>query len=428
VLPRFAGRPLAAPRFVKPILYLQCAGIAATVAGLMLADHAVRWLWIAGSLALIGSSAMFVAVTYGTVARIAPAQRFERWILAGAAWQLAVAAGSLIAAWRDDAAIVQAFWPGALWGFAGSWIFGVGRRIFPVFMGWRARGGWVEGAAFMTYQIAVAASVAAAWPMDGGPSVPLAAAGASGLLLAIPIFSWRLGVDVRRRPDRAGTHGHESFVRAAWGWLFVALAVGPLWTVVASARGAGVPPLVTDFARHALAFGFVTQIMMGLPMRMLPIFTGNALWSPAAGRAAFYLLNGSVALRALEVMVVAGVAPAAWPFIALAGPPAVAAVLLFSLNVVLTIYGRPAVEGPVSQPGALQDRRVSDVLRIPGALDVLVNAGFTPLANPLARAAMAGTVTLRQACGLAGVPLEAVMARLEALQPQQSAGAASGSR
>jgi hypothetical protein len=47
---------------------------------------------------------------------------------------------------------------------------------------------------------------------------------------------------------------------------------------------------------------------------------------------------------------------------------------------------------------------------------VLVEAGFTPLKNPMMRAAMAGSVTLRQACGLKGIALEPLAARIEALQ------------
>jgi hypothetical protein len=192
--------------------------------------------------------------------------------------------------------------------------------------------------------------------------------------------------------------------------------MGPLWTLVATLRGSAVPPLVTDFARHALAFGFVTQIMMGVATRILPVFTGNALWSPRARTAAFHLLNVSVALRALEAVVAMGFLPAAWPLIAIAGPPAVAAVALFALNVVFTIFGRPATAGVAAVPAVMADRYVGDILKIPGAFDLLIEAGFTPLKNPVLRAAMAGSVTLRQACSLKDVPLDPLVSRLEALQ------------
>lgn len=47
--------------------------------------------------------------------------------------------------------------------------------------------------------------------------------------------------------------------------------------------------------------------------------------------------------------------------------------------------------------------RVSEVIdRIPGSLPVLIDAGFGPLAVPALRAALAPTVTLRQALRIRG--------------------------
>ncbi len=55
---------------------------------------------------------------------------------------------------------------------------------------------------------------------------------------------------------------------------------------------------------------------------------------------------------------------------------------------------------------------MADVLTIPGALDLLVARGFRPLSNPTTRAAMAGTVTLRQACRIHGVDVAPLLAEL----------------
>jgi hypothetical protein len=339
-------------------------------------------------------------------------------VIAGAARQLAAAVGSLAAAWRHDAAIVQVLWPAALWGFAGSWIFGVGRRIFPGFLGWRPRAPRAEVTAFLVYQAAVVLSVAAEWPFAVGASAGFAAAGAAGLLLAVPLCSWCLGVGTRRHAAHDVEGGYQRYITAAWAWLGVALLAGPLWGLVAALSGGAAPRFVADFARHALAFGFITQIMMGVATRILPVFTGNALWSPRARTAAFYLLNASLVLRSLEAVVAVGFLPAAWPLIALAGPPAAAAVTLFALNVVFTIFGRPATASSfaaAAAPAAMADRRVGNIFRTSGALDVLIDAGSTPLKNPVMRAAMAGSVTLRHACSLKAVPVDPLVARLEKL-------------
>jgi uncharacterized protein involved in response to NO len=414
VLPRFAGRPLAAAALARTMLVLQLGGLFTIVAAFLVGSEVIRGLWALGSMALIAAASMFGVIVARTVGGLRTPEPFARWIIAGAAWQVVAAVGSLVAA-LQDAEVLQALWPAALWGFAGSWIFGIGRRIFPGFLAWRPRGPRAEPIAFLTYQAAVAFSVAAAWPWPSEPPMPVVVVGAAGLLLSVPLFSWCLGVRMRPQGRHDVERGYQRFVAAGWFWLVAALLVGPFWTLLAAFRGDVVPALVTDFGRHALAFGFVTQIMMGVATRILPVFTGNTLWSPRARTASFYLLNGSVALRGLEAVVAVGVLPAAWPLIAVAGPPAVVAVALFGLNVTLTIYGRPAAAQARGTIG-LPDRRISEILEISGALDVLVEAGFTPLKNPMMRAAMAGSVTLRQACGLKGIALEPLAARIEALQ------------
>jgi uncharacterized protein involved in response to NO len=416
VLPRFAGRPLAAASLTKPILATQFAGVLTVAAAFMWHDEPIGWLWAIGSFALVVASAMFLAVVSRTVAGLRGPERFGRWVIAGAAWQAIAACGSLAAAWRGDAAILQALWSAALWGSAASWIFGIGRRIFPGFLKWQPRAAGAETPAFVIYQVGAALSAAAAWPMNAAAPSTLVVAGALGVSIGAGMFSWCLGVRGLRPPRHDAEGGYQRYIPAAWVWLFVAVMLGPCWTLAAAATGSVVPLLVTDFARHALAFGFVTQVMMGVATRILPVFTGNALWSPRARTAAFYLLNVSLVLRALEVVVSAGFVPAAWPLIAAAGPPAVAAVVLFACNVVFTISGRPATAAAATAPLAIADRRVADLLGIPGALDLLVAAGFTPLRSPAMRATLAGAVTLRAACGMRNVPVGPLAARLEELE------------
>jgi uncharacterized protein involved in response to NO len=414
VLPRFAGQPLGASRLTRPMLGLQLAGVVTIAGAFIIGEDVIRWAWVAGSMALIAAGCMFVIVVARTISELRTPERFGRWIIAGAIWQTVAACGSLVAAYYG-VEFLQPLWSVALWGFAGSWIFGIGRRIFPGFLGWQPRAIAAETTAFRTYQAGVLFSAAGAWPTAGSLADSMATAGALGLLVAVPLFSWCLGVGTRPKTRHDAEEGYQRFVVAGWTWLVVALATGPLWLLISALRGDGVPPLVTDFARHALAFGFVTQIMMGVATRVLPVFTGNALWSRRAQTATFYLLNASVALRALEAVVAVGFIPAAWPFIAIAGPPALAAVVLFALNVVFTIYGRPAAAAHTPASAAIADRRVSEILETRGALEVLVEAGFTPLKNPAMRQVFAGAVTLRQACALKGVPLEPLVVRLEAL-------------
>ncbi len=63
-----------------------------------------------------------------------------------------------------------------------------------------------------------------------------------------------------------------------------------------------------------------------------------------------------------------------------------------------------------------EDSIVGEVLeKVPGSLDVLVDYGFTPLKNPIARRLMAGTMTIGQACKMKSVDKAALLADLNML-------------
>jgi NnrS protein len=142
-------------------------------------------------------------------------------------------------------------------------------------------------------------------------------------------------------------NGWQKYVLAAWLWLFVSLALGPGATMVTLLTGGNESLLLLDAARHALAFGFATQMVLGVASRVVPNFTGKPLWSPNAREAAFYFLNGSMAIRAIEVPIALGHWPGAWPFLAWAGPLGVLAMAFFATNVMMTVRQRSS---PLLQP------------------------------------------------------------------------------
>jgi hypothetical protein len=63
------------------------------------------------------------------------AEPFRRWLAAGAWWLVVSAALALATAATGNVAWHRLLWSPALSGFASSWIFGVGRRILPIFLG-----------------------------------------------------------------------------------------------------------------------------------------------------------------------------------------------------------------------------------------------------------------------------------------------------
>ncbi len=341
VLPRFVGGALQKPRLVRWSFWLQLAGVVAIACAFFHGGPLTQPLWIAGSSSLLAAAVLFCTVVLRTLASGVPGvEPFRRWVAAGAGWLVVSSALALTAALADDVTWHRVLWTAALFGFASSWILGVGRRILPIFLGCRPRWGRVEPAVFVCYQLGVAAWVVGAWP---NPDLNVVRGlGAALLIPSVVAHTGCIGLFARIGPVlgcavRNPQDGWQRYVFAAWCWLFVSLALGPGWTFVRLFTGGDERLLLIDFARHAMAFGFATQMVLGVASRVVPNFTGKALWSPKARDAAFYLLNASMAFRALEVPIGLGVWVEAWAYIAWAGPLAVLAMVLFTMNIVMTV-------------------------------------------------------------------------------------------
>ncbi len=413
VVPRFTGTSLRAPGLVTPSFWLQLGGVVSIVCGFWLVPPA-RAFWLGGSLALVGAAALFAAsIGLTLAASTSGPEHFKRWIGAGLVWALVTALLVVVAAITNDPIWHAALWPIALYGLAANWIFGIGHRIFPIFLGLRSRSPVFGLPTFVAYQVGVALWSAGALRTLSWLRIP------GGVLLVVAVAAYLGALGVLRGDESSPTRVERwfrSYIGASWLWLAVGLAAGPLWSTATLLRGGYESVIMLDFARHAVAFGFVTQTIMGVMSRVLPVFTGIPFWSVRARTASFVLLNLSVAIRGLEVVVVTGLWPGAWSLIALSGPPAVGAVLLFAANVVMTLRGRPAQASRPATDGDLADLPVLTLLQIPGALELLVGAGFTPLANPVLRATVARNVTLRQACTLKSVPLPPLLEQLAILR------------
>lgn len=366
VVPRFGGTELRSPRLMTWAFGLQVAGIVACASAFCLADPVMRPVWIAGATLLLGGALVFLDAMRRTVAASKPApEMYAPWVVAGSWWLVVVSALTVVAAITNDSTWHLLMWPAALFGFASSWIFGIGRRVFVVFLGWRPGHAGCERRVFRLYQAAVVLWTAGSWPAEHVAIVSARLAGAAALAAATVGCSIVLGA--LRRPSPA-TPGFDvsprRFVYAAWVWLAIGIAAGPIYTIGATLRGGYGSIIMLDFARHAVAFGFVTQVIMGVAMRVLPVFSGRRLWSRRAQRWSFYLLNAGIALRGLEAVVASGLAPWAWPLIALSGPPAAIAVALFAANIAMTVT-RPGATVPAAPPLAVAagGRRVLQATR-----------------------------------------------------------------
>ena len=346
-VPRFVGTALVWPRVVPLTLWLQTTGVILVAFVFLMPESTggARALWTLGGALLLVSAALFAAAIAGTIrGRSSERQAFEPWILAGALWLVVASGVACTAAVHDDTTWHNVLWPAALYGFGGSWVFGVGRRLFPSSLGWRTRWPSLDRPVFWLYQGALGAWCAGAWPLELW-SRPARALGAAGLLVAVPLLAAITGLVGPRRfplsPHNREARLYARYVGAGWAWLFVGLVAGPGWTLAVLAGGD--PPSITmlDFSRHTVALGFVTQVIVAVGSRFIPVFCGSRLWSLRAHASGFWLLNAAVAIRGVEAALGAGYWPEAWPLLALAGPPAVAALVIFAANVFVAIGSRP---------------------------------------------------------------------------------------
>ncbi len=344
-VPRFVGAALQHVRLVTVSLACQVGGVLSIVTAFLapIPPSARDLLWLSGACALLAGAVLFATVLGSTVrARVAPRQSFERWMVAGAAWLIGSSGIAVAAAALDDTTWHHVLWPAGLFGFVVSWIFGAGRRLFGSSLGWRARWPALERPVFLLYQAGVAAWCAGAWP-EQGPFRTMRALGAAALLLAVSGYAVVIGW---LRPGSTLEFAGEEFrlyerwIQAGWFWLMIGLASGPGWSLWCALRGELDSITMLDFSRHALGLGFATHVVMGIGARFTPVFCGTALWSPRGHRLAWWLLNLSLGIRALEVPLAAGYWPAVWPLLGLSGPPALAAFTLFAANILAAILGR----------------------------------------------------------------------------------------
>lgn len=347
-LPRVVAAPLAAPRFADASYWLQTGGVLAIAVGAFLSAPLGTALHVAGAAALVLAALAFAAVIARTLATgTPPAERIETWLLAGCAW-LVVASLLALAVACGLTSLTPALWDAALYGFAGSWIFGFGLRMLPAFLQLSAAPGGRRLVA-AAYQLAVLAwvIVAAVQPTAPLPTARLL----SGVALAAAALVYVARLGIAAAAARPGAIGGR-FFEAAYGWLLVWVVCVPAASAITAYAGADVPLPVTDFGRHAFTFGFLTQMIVGVALRILPALSGATLWSGAWRSATFWLLNGAVTLRSLQVVVALGGPPALWPFTAVSGVLGLAALIAFTVNLAMTLRGAAAPSSGVRRVSA----------------------------------------------------------------------------
>jgi hypothetical protein len=308
-------------------------------------------------------------------------------------------------------------------GLAMMMIFAVSIRMFPTIFGLPevpTRRAWVafglllaatvcETSLFLTFRLtgshAAAGAMLLPWLL-----LPIGA----GLIVG----SWKLWRPLpgtlpgAGRSDRSG-----KFVRIAFGWLFISFGMLLLLPVYQMISGIPFSHAYYGAIRHAITVGFVSMMIVGVAAKVVPTLRGispeklPALWLP------FVLINLGCLLR-VGLQIGTDWHPAFFKLVGVSGMLEWTGLAIWAghLAAVMLGIGRYAQGetnwGPIPERIA-PEHRVAAVLHWHPELEPLfVERGFDLILNPVLRRTVARQVSLKQACRMKGVDLDAFLNKL----------------
>ncbi len=213
------------------------------------------------------------------------------------------------------------------WGFLTPFVWGFSARWLPSFLA-------IPKPHERLMRTAV--SLAVAGVLAGLAGFALAAT----ILLLVSAVAIAPALHLLERPHgKAKVQGiHPSFpvfARLSYLWLAIAAALG-VWAAVADQHGG-----IWGASRHALTVGFAANMVFTIGPRILPHFSGvRALFSKRLMLLSLVLLQVGCTLRVgSEPLAYEGIASLAWKTLPVSGMLELSAVLVFALNMGLTVLG-----------------------------------------------------------------------------------------
>ncbi len=390
-IPRLASAPLRHPRWVGLILWLMAAGLLLRAG----TQPMLAYLWpgavrgvlaslLAASGVLEGAGiALYLLLLIGTLRGTGDLQGQPAFAavrpyfgMMAAGWTLygGVNLVLVLAMARHEAAVANVPWNEfaidcfiALVLLPVAMAFSV--RLLPMFLALSAAFWPVRATGYAYFAAAGVQLFARLLPLSGlATRLAESLGGLGGLCKGLVLlwFVWKLDLLTRRRsverparflltgPDRAPTRPglpdfgefgrFELLVYPAYVWLVLAAAYEILDGAMALAGQAG--PVDPGLLRHIYLLGFITLLILGVAVRMLPGFLQKrAVASPGLVEATIWLGNTAVIFRVLPLLLpsallhaVPGGAALARAAFGLSGTIALAAVVCLAANLWWTAH------------------------------------------------------------------------------------------
>jgi len=467
VLPRFKGQAPPSRPIVLGSYALMLSGVTLRMLSQPHGEGFLRVMLGASAPLELGAAVIFAGYAASVFWRARDKREgFDRYVLAGAIGMVAVLGmntylvvraavrGERLLPFAGDAALLEA----AVFGFVVLFAVGIAFRALPFFLSLRPVHARLRDGALVVLVVAVPLRVAATWAPEwtraGWPQdLTYASTFAIALALVAVVVALRVfePADGEAPPVEAPP-AYRPMVQIAFAWLLAGAALDVYWRL-RELDGGFTPMYAAGAIRHAFLLGFATSLIMAMAYRVVPVFSGRSLRWPSLVPASFGLVGMAAVLRVgpvafnlnpsdldFKLLTAGGVllffglalfavelASAmfdrfAAPVAASAAPEAPATAVREAEQVAARAdaeqripQGGPTPEHAPSEGPVHADMTVAEALRLgPVILQVLLDFGFGPLADPEMRQRMAPTITIARAAAFVGSSPEALVSTLNA--------------
>ncbi|HEY7388783.1 MAG TPA: DUF1858 domain-containing protein [Bryobacteraceae bacterium] len=435
-IPRFQFTTLWQPLVASRSLFVMAVALTVrTLADLWISNPA--WV-LAGKIAGAGELAVvltFALILFRTVRKSShPVEPYLEFLFAALGWMIAAfafdwwmfAASATVHgedAWVQFISRYDAPWRDLqLAGFAGGMILGVSQRFLPFIYGFREVPRRRARAVLFLWNLGVAGNIAA-YSMLVRSGDPVWAvlfeccllAMFSAVLLLVRGFGL---FSVRVERDRS-----LPFLRAAYFWALIAIALLVLAPIYNAIAGTGFSHAYFGGYRHAFTVGFISMMILGVSSKVVPVLGGIDPRRLSSLRAAFWLVNIGNAMRVV-FQILTDSQPWAYPIMGISAWVEVSGLILWAVDLWRAMSSHPEMS-PVAGPVAVErGTKVFDVVQsYPQTATVFQQFGFSLINNPVAQRVFARSVSLEQACRLKHVDFARLEAALNAAIKQNCGGA-----
>jgi hypothetical protein len=313
LLPRFTSVPVVSPWLPPATLVLATGGLALRAVSQPFATGAPFDALFALSAVLEAAAAAIFTFTVLRCVRLGKPDEFgyKPFFAAGAVsfftamllnlYIVADAATDSRATVLPGRSTIVAFL--LLYGFVSMFVFAISLRVFPVFFGRPRPSRRLTRGVFAVLATGVILFAASAlWAtyertdfLTYGQDAGLLITGAA-ILAVIGVVGIFRGAPHRLRPS---AQRNMRFIRSAYFWLAFAATLQSLYAVDAMLDDRVVRALQVDAARHFIALGFLTTVLVGMAFLVLPRLAVRRLHRsvPVVTAVLLALLHGATAFR-----------------------------------------------------------------------------------------------------------------------------------